>query len=471
MNPLSRRRFLSNSLGTAAAACAPAILMHSAGAAAEVPSPESLNADVYRRAVADAIAFQNQMMDAYATGNTVRLTQSYADQSGLESTAFTYDNAVSIHAYLLDGSSDALRRAEILGRGLAYAQANNFPFNDGRFAQAYFVNAPSSDGVYVTPAAFPFYFYSSSVGDQAWAGMALSQLYRRTRDSAFLTAALDVGNWIVNNTYSTLAPGGFSFGTTIDQYNNSVPSTNGKSTEHNIDTYAFFTMLDELTKHGSAQNGMTWAALAAHALGFVIAMWNPAGPFFWTGTAGATSSAINYYPIPEDCQTWSYLAMLNNRYAGSIDWALKNLQTTDTAASPRTSLTGSESFTGMTFDTASLASATADPDAVWLEGTSHTIAALIARAEAEWGWSRAMDWQAALKFVATCDTAQAELGANQTVNGIPIPLGRGLVAATSVLDTGFGYTYGTAKHIGATGWFLIAVQGGNPFQLGYAGRS
>ena len=38
------------------------------------------------------------MMDAYATGTTVRLIQSYADQSGLESTAFTYDNAVSIHA-------------------------------------------------------------------------------------------------------------------------------------------------------------------------------------------------------------------------------------------------------------------------------------------------------------------------------------------------------------------------------------
>ena len=468
MNPVSRRKFVSCSLGAAAVAFAPTILMQSSSAIAEVTTPESLNADVYRRAVAAAIAFQNQMMDAYATGNTVRLTQSYADQSGLESTAFTYDNAVSIHGYLLDGSADSLARAVILGQGLVYAQAHNFPFNDGRFAQAYFVNAPSSDGVYVTPAAFPFFFYTSAVGDQAWAGMALAQLYKKTGNATFLTAALSVGNWIVDNTYSTLAPGGYSFGTNIDQFNNSVPSGNGKSTEHNIDTYAFFTMLDALTNHGSATNGMTWSALAAHALGFVIAMWNPAGPFFWTGTAGADSSAINYYPIPEDCQTWSYLAMLNGQYAGSIDWALKNLQTTDTATSPHTNLTGNESFTGMTFDTASLNTGFADPNAVWLEGTAHTIAALIARAATEIGSARRMDWQAALQFVATCGQAQADLGANQTVNGIPIPLGDGLVAATSVLDTGFGYTYGPSKHIGATGWYVIAMQSGNPFQLGYS---
>jgi hypothetical protein len=35
------------------------------------------------------------------------------------------------------------------------------------------------------------------------------------------------------------------------------------------------------------------------------------------------------------------------------------------------------------------------------------------------------------------------------------------------MDTGFGYTYGPSKHIGATGWYLIAALGGNPFQLGY----
>ena len=53
------------------------------------------------------------------------------------------------------------------------------------------------------------------------------------------------------------------------------------------------------------------------------------------------------------------------------------------------------------------------------------------------------------------------------MNGKPIPQGEGLVAATSTLDTGFGYTYGPSLHIGATGWYLLGALGANPFQLGY----
>jgi hypothetical protein len=471
MNPISRRKFFSSSLRAAAAIGVAPLALETTGlalpavAAAHPPNPQS-----YLAAIESAIAFQNSMMDAYAAGSNVRLIQSYADQSGLLSTAFTYDSAVSIHAYLLHGTRDSLARAEVLGQGLIYAQANNFPFNDGRFAQAYFVNQPSGTGEYITPAAFPFYFYTSAVGDQSWAGMALAQLYRRTRNAAYLAAAVKVGNWIVANTYNTLGPGGYSFGANINQFNQSVPSTNGKSTEHNIDTYAFFTMLHALTHHGAAANGMSWKDLAAHALSFVVAMYNSADGYFYTGTMGDQVS-INPYPIPEDCQIWSYLAMLDNRYKQTIDWALTNLQATDTAASPNSKLTGAESFRGMVFDSASLHPTIpgCDPDAVWLEGTSHTIAALVARATAGGAnlHQRLHDIQQALSFVATCETAQAQLGAGQTVNGMSIPLGAGLVASTSVMDTGFGYTYGPSKHIGATGWYLIAARGGNPFQLGY----
>ncbi|HKF48771.1 MAG TPA: hypothetical protein VKB38_15540 [Terracidiphilus sp.] len=464
MSPISRRRFFGYGLGAAVVGAAP---LTAAKTALAAPTPAQ-EAEAFFQSIANAARFQNMMMDSYATGATVRLIQSYADQSGLESTAFTYDNAVSIHAYLLEGSADSLSRANVLGQGLIYAQANNFPFNDGRFAQAYFVNTASGSGAFITPAAFPFFFYTSAVGDQAWAGMALAQLYARTQNAAYLTAALSVANWIVNNTYDTQGPGGYRFGANINQFNQSVPSPNGKSTEHNIDTYAFFAMLDALTHHGSASNGMSWSALAAHALGFVAAMYNASGPFFWTGTLGDQVS-INYYPIPEDCQTWSYLATLNSQYEQTIDWALANLQATDTASAPHSSLTGSESFTGMVFDSASLNTTAFDPDAVWLEGTSHTIAALTARAFTgrETFQKRLQDLQTAAHFVNICETAQTELGAGQTVAGVTIPTGQGLVASTSVMDTGFGYTYGPSKHIGATGWYLIAAFAGNPFRLGY----
>ncbi len=472
MNTLSRRELLGFGLGAAAVAgMAPFAIAAplSAQIAPEtIPKPEDF--DDYRASIEKAVVFQNTMMDAYATGDTIRLIESYSDQGGLESTAFTYDNAVSIHAYLVSGKKEDLTRAKILGDGLIYAQANNFPFNDGRFAQAYFVNQEATDGsgAYITPAAFPFYFYTSAVGDQAWAGMALSQLFHCTGEKKYLNAALSVGNWIVANTYNTLGAGGYSFGTNINQYNQSVPSPNGKSTEHNIDTYAFFTMLDELTHHGNATNGYSWKSLAEHALTFLMAMYNTTGGYFFTGTLGDQIS-INYYPVPEDVQTWSYLALLDREYKQTIDWALANLHATDTAASADSSLSGTESFTGLVFDSASLNTTTYDPNAVWLEGTAHTIAALTARSVAGGGGfqKRIEDLKAAVALVKTCEAAQAELGPGQTINGKPIASGNGLVAATSPMDTGFGYGYFPNLHIGATGWYLIAAQGGNPFRLGY----
>jgi len=483
MSSISRRDLFGMGLGAVATAgIAPFAFTtpaHASAAPAVTSRPGLPDPPASTEAsIQNAFTFQNTMMDAYATGSTVRLIQSYADQSGLESTAFTYDNAVSIHAYLLRGQPDDLARAQILGDGLIYAQANNFPIADGRFAQAYFVNVANSDGsgTFITPAGNPFFFYSSAVGDQAWAGMALAQLYRRTGQSKYLTAALKVANWIVTNTYNTLGPGGYSFGTNINSSNQSVPSPNGKSTEHNIDTFAFFTMLDSLTHNGTADNGAHWSKLAQHALSFVLAMFNSNGGFFWTGTNPPVGDqvTINTFPIPEDCQTWSYLALLDNRFKGTIDWALANLQTTDNASATNSKLTGSESITGMDFDTASLAPTIpgSDPHAVWLEGTSHTIAALVARAAVggESVANRFKDIETALSFLTNCQLAQAELGAGQTVGGQAIPTGEGLVAATSIMDTGFGFTYGNSLHIGATGWYLIASQGGNPFQLGYASK-
>ncbi len=465
---LSRRNLFGLASAATIVATFPPLFTSTSAHAQEEPLSD-LNPDPanQRRSIERAFAFQNLMMDAYATGSTVRLAQSYSD-GGLGATAFTYDNAVAIQAYLAADTDEGLERARTLGDGLLYAQATNFPFHDGRFAQAYFVNAanPDGSGAYIKPAAAPFYFYTSAVGDQAWAGMALAQLFQRTRKRSYLTGALAVANWIVTNAYNTLGAGGFSFGTNINQYNQSVPSTNGKSTEHNIDTFAFFTMLSRLTGNSSANNGMSWSALAKHARDFVQAMFNPAGSYFYTGTLGDQVS-INPSPIPEDVQTWSYMAFFNPKWRGSIDWAMAHLQTTDTAASPHTSLKGSESFHGLVFDTASLTTTADDPNAVWIEGTAHTAAALAARVLRRGDTLTGLfaDLSEAARLLHQCDRAQTLLGVGQTVGGRPIPQGLGLVAATSILDTGFGYTYGPSLHVGATGWYLLAALAANPFQL------
>ena len=468
---LTRRALLGyGPAATVTAAVAPLLFTGQRLLGQTISSPLESSLPDLASSIQRAFTFQNFMMDAYATGSTVRLTQSYSD-AALGATAMTYDNAVTIHAYIASGDPALLARAEVLGEGLLYAQATNFPFNDGRFAQGYYVNAPAAGSTaYIQPAAAPYYFYTSAVGDQAWAGMALAQLYLRTKGNQYLTGALAVANWIVSNTYSTAGAGGYSFGTVINQYNGSQASPDGKSTEHNIDTFAFFTMLSSLTKGGSSSsNGMSWSDLAQHALKFVLSMYNPAGPYFYTGTLSPTDEATNTSPIPEDCQTWSYMALLDNSYRATIDWALANLEATDTPSAPHSSLTGSEKIHGLVFDTASLTTPTYDPQAVWLEGTSHTIAALAARVlrgnDNLFGILK--DIETAAGLVQQCMLAQAELGAGQTAGGKPIPVGDGLVASTSVMDTGFGYTYGPSLHIGATGWYLLGALASNPFQLGY----
>ncbi len=468
---LSRRALLGYAPALTLAAAAPPFLKGTPAQAATSPLASSIA--TLAESVERAFAFQNFMMDAYATGSTVRLAQSYSDEA-LGATAFTYDNAVAIHAYLASEDATLLERAIVLGDGLLYGQANPYPFpiNDGRLPQGFFVNTPAPGGAYVTPAAAPFYFYTSAVGDQAWAGMALAQLYARTGQVRFLTGALLLANWIVSNTYDTAGPGGYKFGTNIAyiNYNNvSVPSPNGKSTEHNIDTFAFFTMLSQLTEDAkSASINMTWSELAHHARKFVHAMYNPDGPYFYTGTLG-DQITINTSPIPEDVQTWSYMALLNNAHKLTIDWAVRHLQATDTASAPHSSLTGTQSIRGLVFDTASLTTTAYDPQAVWLEGTGHMIAALVARILRGQDTLRniASDLHAAMDLVQQSMLAQQQLGVGKTAGGKAIPQGEGLVASTSVMDTGFGYTYGPSLHLGATGWYLLGVLAANPFQLGY----
>jgi hypothetical protein len=411
-----------------------------------------------------AYSFLNSMMDAYAQGSTSRLSQSYTDQQGLESTAFVYDNALVINAHLLRGQSEDIARAIVLGKALLHAQQVD-SIGDGRVRQAYFVDQPDAQGVFVRPALFPFFFLGSAVGDMAWSGIGLAQLFHRTGDQRFLDGAVKLGRWIVNNTFDTRGAGGFNFG--VDNNNTKLLF---KSTEHNIDCIALFAMLARLTGDSS------WLAQAEHAHTFVNAMFDSAdGDFFFTGTTddGAT---INTSNIPEDVQTWSFLATLDETHARSIDWAKTNLATTDTPQTINSRLPGNSRLSGVTFASQSLrALATSDqfsaapsPNAVWFEGTGHLAAALLARrvpAKHDLPGFHG-DSDTARMLLDNIRASQETLAKGQTVGGKTIPDGEGVVAASSVLNTGFGFSFNPNRHIGATSWFVMAGQAGNPFQLG-----
>jgi len=182
----------------------------------------------------------------------------------------------------------------------------------------------------------------------AWTGLALARLYRQTKTHSYLSAALRVGNWVQVNTDDTRGAGGYTGG-----FDSNLTKLNWKSTEHNIDVYAFFTMLASLTGNSA------WTTRAQHALGFIEAMWDSKYGFFWTG-ADTDGITINTSFIPEDCQSWSYLALKKSAYASSIDWAYANLAATD------------GQFSGVSFSNV-------DTTGVWFEGTGHMAAALKAR--------------------------------------------------------------------------------------------
>ena len=60
-------------------------------------------------------------------------------------------------------------------------------------------------------------------------------------------------------------------------------------------------------------------------------------------------------------------------------------------------------------------------------------------------------------------SAQATLGKGQKFGGSVNP--GGLVAATSPLDTGFGFGYFPNLHVGATSWYVMALQQVNPYRF------
>ena len=48
----------------------------------------------------------------------------------------------------------------------------------------------------------------------------------------------------------------------------------------------------------------------------------------------------------------------------------------------------------------------------------------------------------------------------------PLADGGGVVAASSLIDSGFGFGYFRVQHVGATSWYLMAAARTNPMQYG-----
>jgi hypothetical protein len=396
---------LAAGTGTGIASAAPS----SAGPGSATPSSVSITPT----STANGYRFLDQMMDKYATGSTTRLVQSYLPDSAMGSftDSVTYDDALVVDALLARGTADDIARAKVIGNALLYVQSNDAK-HDGRVRAAY---APTP---LTAPGKVDATDDTSDVGNMAWVGQALVQLHARTGDASYLAGATSVANWIQANAYDTRGAGGYIGGS------DSAGKLTWKSTEHNLDVYSFFSMLAAESGDG------TWNTRAAYAKSFVNAMWDGAGKKFWVGT-GPDGVTLNKDFLPEDVNTWTYLALKDPARAASIDWDVTNLRVTD------------GSFTGVSFGAC-------DKTKVWFEGTAHLADALAVR-------NGGGDAAKAQSYLDSIQLAQTTAPHN---NGL------GIVAASrdKLSDCDSDYYY-ASLHTGATSWYLLAGTAANPFYL------
>ncbi|MGW3093380.1 Tat pathway signal sequence domain protein [Streptomyces sp. NPDC001102] len=446
---LSRRALIGTGLGV--------------GAAVLTTGGTATAADRTASAPRRASGFLAAAMDAYPEHGTIRLAQSYTDQAGLFSTAFTYDNALVILALLATGTAEGRSRATALGDALLYAQSHDPAHDDGRLRQAYnvgpytfFDGSPQPDGFVradgTVNVGTQFGFTGTAVGDMAWAGIALSTLAARTGRRRFLTGAVRIGEWIERVGRTDEPLGGYKFG--VNGADEKLPFT---STEHNTDLVGLFGRLARLT------GDTVWLERRARAAAFVREMWEPSGGFFYTGTNDGVT--INRSPIPEDTQTWTHLALRSPAHSRSLDWAATELAVLDSADRPNSTVPQGQSYEGVTFSSASLSAnedapiaqwqPKPDRNGVWFEGTAHLALALRCRRAPG-------DGARARRLLASIERAQERLGGGQTLGGGAVPEGSGVASASSPIDTGFGFGYYPYRHAGATAWYLLAATRVNP---------
>jgi hypothetical protein len=260
---------------------------------------------------------------------------------------------------------------------------------------------------------------TSDVGNMAWIGQSLLELYAATGSPTYLSGTVAIGNWVQSHAFDSRGAGGYTGGVTA-----AGKRIRWKSTEHNIDLAVLFTSL--ATETGDS----AWTTRAAWARGFVEAMWDtPDGRFFvGTTTNGVT---INDSEQPEDVNSWSYLALHDATYASSLDWDVSNLAVS------------AGGFSGVSF-------CRGDRSGVWFEGTAHLAEALELR-------NGPGDSTQAGHYLSDVTDAQA--------NG-PNSDGKGIIAASkNGLSDCDGDSYDASLHTGATAWYILAAQQVNPLSL------
>ena len=356
----------------------------------------------------------------------------------LRNSAFVYDNAVALLAFLADGTDDSLRRAKLIGNAFVYASQHDRAYDDGRLRSVYAagdISLPPGwtpngrsgtvpiPGFYYEPERKFYEIEQESVdtGNNAWAMIALLALYHRTADQSYLDTARKLGNFIHTFRNDTGTYKGFQGG--LDHYPESpmVMRRTYASTEHNLDVNAAFTAMFQITREAQ------WQADAQHAQQFVEAMWDAPKGCYLAGTTNPETRNMISGQLPLDVQAWSVLALPDalTLHPQVLNCAELNHRNTH------------DQFSGFDFND--------DKDGVWFEGTAQMAAAYAFATQA-----------------AAAESLRQELRRAQQTS--PVGDGRGIAAAShDGLSTGFNFKYFRRLHVGATAWTVFGQLEFNPF--------
>jgi len=196
--------------------------------------------------------------------------------------AWTYDQAVGIIALLAVGDVEAATRCADAMLRLRDAK--------------YRAWADGYDSASLEVKAKPI-----AVGPNAWMGLALLKLFQTTKDQRYLSAAAEVGEFILKQQVRLTDPRNGSIPGGYDQSGHPFKWT---STEHNADSVAFLATLAEATGQERYCNAAIKTAEWLHR-----EMWDAEAGCYHPGYSNNEKPIISEFPERLDSQTWTILAL------------------------------------------------------------------------------------------------------------------------------------------------------------------
>lgn len=366
--------------------------------------------------------------------NAPVMLRSYdTDNVYIKNAAFSYDNALAAMAFISEGMED--EASKILD-SLKYAVENDRD-KPGRVRNAYAAGDISAFNGWDESARLPGWYdmnavengtwyedryqVGSNVGNTSYVALAMLQYDFIFGGERYLETAEKLMDWVIDNC-SDKNPG-FTAG--FDGWAEGNPplvyTFTYKSIEHNIDAYAAFKELYERT------GSIRYKDAADSALTFVKNMYGEDDGFFYTGTMddGVTENKGNRVL---DAQVWAAMAM-----GDEFSPYEKSLLLVERMRTPEGGYPFCESNVNGGF---------------WSEGTAYT--ALLYRLLGD-------DEKAALAFDA--------LKRIQLKNGLfPAATVKELSTGFELFD-GSPWVYSDDAHIAPTAWFIMALNGFNPYSF------